>query len=153
MMKITFVFASLAAFLLISCSGSNTDISISLKTGQYSYIISDSAGNPLVEGIMKLDSAKNELYRNNYKVIGSFTITKNSADTSYHGLSSLNAGELAAYYNDSTKFININTNPRIADANVFINAYVKGKEIKGGWNFSTFRGTRNEGGLFKAVMK
>jgi uncharacterized protein YifE (UPF0438 family) len=152
MMKITIVFVSMVAVLLISCSGSNTDNSISLKTGKYSYVISDSAGNPLVEGIIKLDSAKNELYRNNYKVNGSFTITKNTADTSYHGLSGLSAGELSAYYNDSTKFININTNPRIADANVFINAYVKGKEIKGGWHFSTLRGNK-EGGLFKAVTK
>ena len=153
MMKITIFFASLAAVLLVSCSGSNTDISISLKTGKYSYVISDSAGNPLVEGVIKLDSARNELYRNNYKVNGSFTITRNTADTSYHGLYSLNAGELAAYYNDSTKFININTNPKLADANVFINAYIKGKEINGGWSFSTFRGTKNEGGLFKAVRK
>jgi hypothetical protein len=143
----------LVSLFLYSCSGSNSDKRISLKTGEYTYVISDSSGNPLVEGLIRLDSAKNELYRNNYKVSGSFTITKNNADTSYQGLSSLAAGEIAAYYNDSTKFININTNPRLADANVFINAYVKGKEINGGWNFSTFRGTRNEGGLFKAVRK
>ena len=31
-------------------------------------------------------------------------------------------GALTGYYNDAKKFININTNPKIADANVFINA-------------------------------
>ncbi len=74
-----------------------------------------------------------------------------TTDTSYHGFSTMNPGELTGYYNDSLKYININTNPKIADANVFINAFVKNSNLEGGWYYSTFRGTNKEGGMFKAM--
>jgi len=153
-MKILAILSIAFALVFNACSGSDSEKSISLKTGKYTYVLSDSAGTSLVEGemsfvtITKLQGTGDV---NDYEVTGSYTITKNTADSTYQGFSTMNGGELKGYYNDTRKFININTNPRIADANVFINAIVKSKSMDGGWHYSTFRGTHNEGGLFKAT--
>jgi hypothetical protein len=153
MMKITILLSITAVFFMYSCSGSDSGKTYSLKTGEYNYVISDSSGYSLVEGVMKIDSIKKELFPGSNEVTGSFTVTKTNKDTSYHGLTSLSANELKGYYNDSARTININTNPQIADANVFINANVSSKELKGSWYYSTFRGQNKEGGLFTAVKK
>jgi len=153
MMKITVLLSIIAVCFMYSCSGSDSGKTYTLKTGEYDYVISDSSGLSLVEGVMKFDSVGRELYPGSHEVAGSYTITKMSDDTSYHGLSTLRKGELKGFYNDSAKFININTNPKIADANVFINANVSSKELKGSWYYSTFRGKNKEGGLFTAVKK
>lgn len=62
----------------------------------------------------------------------------------------MQGGEFTGYYNDSLKVININTNPRIADANIFLNGKVNSTGLKGTWNYSTFRGAGREAGMFKA---
>lgn len=153
-MKIITFLSIVFVLIFNACSGSESEKSISLKTGKYTYVITDSAGTSLIEGemsVVNITKQKATGDENDYEVTGSYTITKNTADTSYQGFSTMTGGELKGYYNDKKKFININTNPKIADANVFINAFVKSKNLEGGWHYSTFRGTHNEGGLFKAV--
>lgn len=154
MIKIMILFSITAACFMYSCSGSDTDKTYALKTGEYNYVISDSSGRSLVEGVMKFDSiSSKELFPGSRNVAGSYTVTKMTGDTSYHGLSTLKTGGLKGFYNDSAKTININTNPKIADANVFINANIDSKELKGSWYYSSFRGKDKEGGLFKATKK
>jgi major membrane immunogen (membrane-anchored lipoprotein) len=142
-------FVLLAVF--VSCSGSDSSDKPALKKGTYSYLIMDSSKKSLVEGQMMVNAINFDAQMKQYIVTGTYTISKMIDDTSYYSLSSLNAGEFKGYYDDTKKFININTNPRIADANVFINANVKGTGLEGGWYYSTFRGTRNEAGLFTAT--
>lgn len=152
-MKIISILSLVAAIFISSCSGSDSEKKISLKTGKYSYVISDSTGKSLVEGEMQINTItlqKETGTENDYIVGGSYTITKNTADTTYMGFTTMNGGEMTGYYNDEKKFININTNPKIADANVFISANLKKSNLEGGWHYSTFRGTHKEGGLFKA---
>lgn len=154
MMKILSVLSIVMAVIFNSCSGSDSETKLSLKTGKYNYILTDSSGTSLVEGTMQLDTFIVQTVgssRRDYVISGSYTVSKMTDDTSYIAFSSLNPGELKGYYNDSTKFININTNPKIADANVFLNAIVLKGDMKGGWHYSTFRGTRQEGGLFTAT--
>jgi hypothetical protein len=154
MMKILSVLSIVLALIFNSCSGSDSETKLSLKTGKYNYKLTDSSGTSLVEGIMQLDTftvQKVGSSTRDYVISGNYTVTKMTDDTSYIAFSSLNPGELKGYYNDSTKFININTNPRIADANVFLNAIVLKGDMKGGWHYSTFRGTRQEAGLFTAT--
>ncbi len=150
-MKIIILLLTVFVLAFNSCSGSNSEKSLNLKTGRYSYTLSDSTGKSLVEGLMMLDTIVKQKGNFDYLVSGSYTISKMTTDTSYHGFASMNPGGFTAYYNDSLKFININTNPKIADANVFINAYIKGGNLDGGWHYSTFRGMDKEGGKFKAV--
>lgn len=151
-MKILSVLILVAALVLSSCSGSDSESSLALKKGKYTYVLTDSSGTSLVEGLMTFDSiSKQTTGSSDYIVKGSYTLSKVSKDTTYKGFSTLDGGELQGYYNDKQKFININTNPKIADANVFINANVVGSDLKGGWYYSTFRSGYTEGGLFKAT--
>ncbi|MEO8513072.1 MAG: hypothetical protein ABI543_05910 [Ignavibacteria bacterium] len=150
-MKIIALLSIVFVLVFNSCSGSDSEKSLSLKNGKYSYVISDSSGNSLVEGQIMLDKFTQQKDTKDYVVNGSYTVSKMTTDTSYHGFSSMNPGELTGYYNDSKKFININTNPKIADANVFINANIKSSNLEGGWYYSSFRGSDKEGGLFKAI--
>lgn len=150
MIKLISFFSIALVVFLYSCSGSDTSKTVSLKKGSYVYIISDSSGKSLVEGMLMINSVKKQMQRADYSVTGSYTISEMTGDSSYTGFSSMRDGDFKGYYNDSLKFININTNPKIADANVFINAYVKGNDMQGGWSFSTLRGTHKEGGIFAA---
>jgi len=150
-MKIIVILSIVFVIAFNSCSGSETETSASLKKGTYSFVLSDSSGNSLVEGKMVLDTIKIQKDNRDYTVSGSYTISKMTTDTSYHGFASMNGGPFSGYFYESTKLVNINTNPKIADANVFINAYLKGTAIEGGWYYSTFRGMNKEGGLFKAT--
>lgn len=157
MRKITLMFFALifmiSVFALNGCSGSSSDKTYSLKTGKYSYSLTDSAGKSLVEGELMLSKVTKlkEVGQDNFEVEGSYTVTKSNTDTSYTGFSTMAGGELKGYYNESTRMININTNPRIADANIFLNGKVSSSSLSGTWNYSTFRGTGNEAGMFKAT--
>lgn len=150
MIKIISFFPVVLVVFLYSCSGSDTSKMPDLKKGSYAYIISDSSGKSLVEGMLVISLLKKQMQRADYSVTGTYTISKMTGDTSYTGFSSMRDGDFSGYYNDSLKFININTNPKIADANIFINAYVKGDDLQGSWSFSTMRAIRKEGGMFSA---
>ena len=157
MKKITYkvlpVFLTALFVLLSACSGGESEKSFPLKKGKYSYILTDSMGTSLVEGEMMLNSItkQKDVGEDNYVVDGSYTITKANSDTTYIGFGTMSGGELKGYFNEKTKLININNNPMIADANVFLNGKVTGSVIEGTWNFSTFRGAGNEAGMFKAA--
>lgn len=151
-MKIIAILSIVFVIVLNSCSGSDSEKSTSLKKGKYSYSLTDSTGTVLVEGEMNFNAfTLQKDSKDDYVVAGSYTVTNMTKDTSYHGFATMNGGDLSGYYNNTKKFININTNPKIADANVFINANLKSGLLTGGWYYSTFRGVGNEGGLFKAV--
>lgn len=149
-MKIIVLLSLVFVLIFNSCSGSNSEKSLTLKKGSYTFTLSDSSGTSLVEGQMLLDTIIAQQNTDDYLVKGSYKISKMTTDTSYHGFSTMSGGSLTGYYNDTKKFININTNPRIADANVFINANVKRGDLTGWWYFSTFRGMDKEGGFFKS---
>src|SRR4030095_5704051 len=150
---LSFIFIALAVFLF-SCSGSDAQKKRTLvKKGAYAYIVSDSSGKSLVEGVINIDAINKQSRSKSYTVTGTYTITSMTKDTLYTAFSSMREGDFSGYYDETLKLVNINTNPKIADANVFINANVKGKEITGGWYFSTLRGINKEGGLFSAARK
>lgn len=150
-MKIISILSIVFVILFNSCSGSDTEKTTTLKSGKYTYTFTDSAGTTLVEGEMMLDKITKQKETSDYLVSGSYTIKTMTADTSYHGFSTMSGGELSGYYSDEKKFLNINTNPKIADANVFINVNVKSSLLDGSWYYSTFRGMDKEGGFFKAT--
>lgn len=141
-------------FVFISCSGSDVNNSLTLKKGTYSYSIMDSSKKSLVEGKMNIKTVTWDRTMAQYIVDGSYSIVKMTDDTSYTSFSTLKMsnGEFKGYYDDKRKFISINTNPKIADANIFINADVKGSEISGGWYYSSFRGLNKEAGVFIAKL-
>lgn len=150
-MKIISILSIILVILFNSCSGSDSEKTLTLKTGKYSYKLTDSAGTTLVDGEMMIDKITKQKDAPEYIVSGSYTIKTMTSDTSYHGFSTMTGGQLSGYYSDEKKFLNINTNPKIADANVFINVSVKSSLLDGSWYYSTFRGTDKEAGFFKAT--
>ncbi len=137
--------------VFVSCSGSDSSDKPAFQKGTYSYFIMDSSKKSLVEGQMMVDAINMDAITKQYIVTGKYTVSKMTDDTSYYGFSTLTGGEFKGFYDDTRKFININTNPKMADANVFINANLKGSSLEGGWYYSTFRATRMEAGLFTAT--
>lgn len=152
-MKIIILFTFIFVLFFNSCSSSDNQESKNiLQKGNYSYLLTDSSGVKLVEGIMTITEISKQKANNENIVSGSYTIDYKTEDTIYTGLVTMRGGELSGYYNDEFKRININTNPKLADANIFINAKVKKKQLEGTWHFSTFRGSNKEGGFFKAQL-
>lgn len=110
--------------------------------GEFSYVMTDSAGIQLVNGKLKVDYLKEK------KLSGSYTAIKDPT-VRFGGDETLNGGSFTGYYNDSLSIVSFNMNPMIADANIFINATDYTDSLKGDWYFSTFRGKKS-GGFFLA---
>lgn len=134
------------------CSSSNTDEVVKKPTkkggdsllpyGNYEVSMYDSAGGKLLDAVMTIDSVGPSANADMKLVIGSYKIIKDYAD--FSGRSTI-SGEFEGYLNNDRKVLSINTNPRIADANVFINFNIVGKTLDGSWNYSTYRGSTNKG--------
>jgi hypothetical protein len=113
------------------------------KIGEFNYQLTDSSGKNLVTGVMKV----NFLKENNMS--GSYTVVK-EPDAQFDGMETLkdNTG-FTGQYNDSSAVVFFNMNPKIADANIFINAKDYTDSLKGTWSYSTFRGNKS-GGFYSA---
>jgi len=110
--------------------------------GNFDYKLTDSAGNLLANGIMKV----NYLKANNMS--GNYTVIKNP-DYTFDGASTMNDGGFSGMYEDTLSKVFFNMNPRMADANVFIYAQDYTDSLKGYWIYSTFRGNKT-GGFYSA---
>ncbi len=128
---------------LFGCSSSEQVIKKNkIKLGDYSYIMSDSAGLQLANGNLKID-----YYKGN-EISGTYTVTKDTA-IKFEGQETMKDGPFSGNYNDSLSLAFFNLNPKIADANIFIFATDYTDSLKGSWYYSTFRGKKS-GGLFSA---
>lgn len=139
-MKVFLIIFNLLLFIIVSggCGASYEESNFIFGIGKYKFIMNDSAGNKLAEGIlnMKIYDSKNE-------ISGSYEFTK-IYQKDFPGLSTMN-GEFSGNVNKTTKKVFINTNPRIADSNVFWNLEMKKRLLSGEWAYSVFRGTGNKG--------
>lgn len=138
---------------MMGCGGSETEVKPKLKTGAYDYTLTDSAGTSLVTGVLTVATVKRSAVgedKNNYDITGTYTVVNMTTDTSYYGFATMKGGDFKGLYNHLQKSIWVNTNPMIADANVFLNGTVAGTNWSGSWNFSTFRGAKQEAGYFTA---
>ncbi|MCX7878434.1 MAG: hypothetical protein N2510_07325 [Ignavibacteria bacterium] len=143
--------------LFTACSGSDSEKSIYLKKGDYSYTLTDSTGRTLADGTIKITviSEDKTMTPATHRLNGSYTVKRyvDDNDTNFIGITTLRGGSLEGWWNNNSKTVNINLNPMIADANVYLSAEVnKSGNMKGSWIFSAFRNTRKgEGGFFNAT--
>jgi len=136
----------LICIYIYACSGSKTDPNSKvLQTGTYDFTMTDSlAGMTLVKGTVSIDTSGVDLF-------GHYYITSVS-DSSFTGYGSIKrGGEYKGHYDKLTGQVSMNMNPRIADANVYISAQIKGSNLNGGWNFSGMK--NSNGGIFKATLQ
>ena len=110
--------------------------------GDFKYQMTDSTGNILVNGVMKVS------YLKAGNLSGNYTVVKNP-DYTFDGASTMNDGGFSGVYDDTLSIVFFNMNPKMADANVFINAKDYTDSLKGYWVYSTFRGNKT-GGFYSA---
>lgn len=123
--------------LFAGCSSSNYEENFKFGIGKYKFTMSDSLGKKVAEGTMNVETMKDD------NITGSYEFTK-IYQSDFPGLSSMN-GEFSGNIVKSEKRVFINTNPKIADSNVFWNLDIKNKYLLGEWTYSTFRGSQNKG--------
>jgi hypothetical protein len=141
MKRVYFLYIVLFSIGIISCSASKYT-PVPLKTGNYSFTMSDSSGNKLIDGSIKLDT------NSMGKISGTYSITKKYV-TDFPGLSTM-TGNCEGTYEKSEGMIHLNMNPKLADANVFIGAKIYRTSLAGEWSFSTFRSLNRAKGSFVA---
>ncbi len=121
----------------IGCTSSQEQTSFSFETGKYKFTMTDSVGKKVLEGTMNMKAKVNN------DISGTYEIT-NVYQKDFPGLSSMN-GEFAGNIIPAEKKVFINTNPKIADSNVFWNMTIKKSSVSGDWNYSVFRGSSWKG--------
>ena len=128
----------LTALAATGCSSSEEEASaFKFGIGKYKFSMSDSTGKLIAEGTLNVVN-----YTSN-NISGTYIFT-NVIDKDFPGLSSMD-GIFEGNVIPGEKKVFINTNPRIADSNVFWNMTIKKNSVSGEWNFSVFRGSVTKG--------
>jgi hypothetical protein len=128
------------AFLIFAsgCSSSSDDSTFIFGKGSYNFTMYDSTGKKImIKGIMKVVSYQDD------KISGTLEYT-NVYDDNFSGYSSMSK-EFEGNVIRKDKKVWINTNPRIADSNVFWNMSIGKSSLNGEWSYSMFRGSGSKG--------
>jgi hypothetical protein len=128
------------AFLIFAsgCSSSDSDPVFKFGKGKYNFTMSDSTGSKkMIQGIMNVVTYSED------KFTGTLEYT-NVYDENFNGYSSMSK-EFEGNVNMKEKVVWINTNPRIADSNVFWNMKIGKSSLNGEWSYSIFRGQGTKG--------
>lgn len=149
-MKKLYLFLLLPLFIYIGCTGGCTTTCTSescsdLISGKYKYTMTDSIDNKLVEGVFNFTDYDNE------KISGTYTKDKVFND-SFPGFKSMR-GFFSGNVDVNEKKAFINTNPKIADNNIFISVEIKKDSLAGRWSFSTIRGPIASGNFYASKIK
>ncbi|MFA5404464.1 MAG: hypothetical protein WC358_05980 [Ignavibacteria bacterium] len=113
-----------------------------LVCGKYFYTMTDSVDNKLIEGVINISDCEGD------KIGGTYSKDKIYNDN-FLGFSSM-TGFFSGNVKVNEKKASINTNPKIADNNIFIGFDIKNESLTGKWTFSTMRG-KIGWGYFSAV--
>ena len=124
--------------LAIGCSSSKEGSDFKFEKGKYKFSMKDSTGKTILKGTMNMTAMDKD---NN--ISGTYDIT-NVYNKDFPGLGTMD-GVFGGNIIPAEKKVFINTNPRIADSNVFWNMTMKGNSVSGEWNYSVFRGSSWKG--------
>ncbi len=128
----------MTALATTGCSSSREEqAAFKFGIGKYRFTMSDSTGKKMADGTLEVKTYSSD------KISGTYTFT-NVYEKDFNGFSSMD-GVFEGNVIPSEKKVFINTNPRIADSNVFWNMFIKKNSVSGEWNFSVFRGSINKG--------
>lgn len=143
-----FCLVILTAFVFAGCASSGNSSYMPLDPSDYIFTMYDSKGAPLIKGTMTVKDLT-LADKETGKLSGTYIITDSYGD--FAGKSAMN-GEFSGDYDYKQGKLFINTNPKIADANVFFNLSMYSSFYEGTWQHSTFRGPTDTGRL-KLVPK
>ncbi|MBK8981751.1 MAG: hypothetical protein IPM38_05360 [Ignavibacteria bacterium] len=137
MLKIINTILTVILITAASCSSSEDNGNFKFGKGMFRYKMSDSTGKALVDGIITVKTNVNG------EITGTLLVTKNYV-TDFPGYFSM-SNEFSGNINSAEKKVFINTNPRIADSNVFWNMDLLSNSVAGEWRYSVFRGNTTTG--------
>jgi hypothetical protein len=123
---------------MIGCSSGSEKKPFVFGKGNYKFVMTDSVGKKILDGNLAVKDYIDD------KISGTYEFT-NVYQKDFVALGVMDGtfdGNVLP--NDSNKVF-INTNPRIADANVFWNMKIKSSSVSGEWRYSVFRGSVNSG--------
>lgn len=143
-MKKIFFLITLVLITAYGCSSGISETGFTFGKGKYKFVMKDSSGVKIASGILNVTAYEND------KISGTYEFT-DITKKDFEGYSSMN-GEFSGDVNKSEKTVFINTNPRIADSNVFWRLKINRNSLSGDWTFSVFRGQMT-GGFIKITKK
>lgn len=123
-------------------SSGTTEMCRDLIYGKYYYTMSDSLDNKLLEGVINVSDFEGN------KIGGTYSKDKLYVDD-FPGYTSMQ-GFFSGSVDIKGMKANINTNPKIADNNIFISIEINKESLTGKWTLSTMRGKIGNG-KFSAV--
>jgi len=141
--KCSFIFL-IALALLGGCASSGSSSDNQIELADYTFTMFGAGGTKIAEGVM---TVKDIMVKdaNMPSISGTYDITK--WYTEDFGPKSTMGGDFSGNADYTKGKVFINTNPRIADANVFFNVTIYSSFYQGEWNYSTFRGPTSRGEL------
>lgn len=140
--KISLLFLIFTMFIGGCASSGSSGNQIELT--DYTFTMYGSGKTRIASGVMTVKNITSTDV-NNPSISGTYTVT-NWYSQDFPGKSSM-GGDFTGNIDYTKGKLFINTNPKIADANVFFNATIYSSFYQGEWNFSTFRGPTNRGEL------
>jgi len=140
--KTCLVFLFVAAFFGGCASSSSSDNQIELA--DYAFIMYGTGSAKIAEGVL---TVKNIIAKDGGDASITGTYVVNNWYIEDFGPKSSMGGDFSGDVNYKNGKLFINTNPKIADANVFFNATIYSSFYQGDWTYSTFRGPTTRGSL------
>jgi len=139
---ILLIFAVLFMNIFGCGSGGYDDlIDLSFDEGEYTFVMLDTSDNKLFEGIFNIEN------RIGNDISGTYGMTKEYVKN-FPGASTMR-GKFEGKISPDGKRVFVNTNPKIADANIFIRLTAGKVSYVGRWEYSTMMGVKAWGN-FKA---
>jgi len=143
-----YIFILLTTCVFFGCASSSGRSVLPVELSDYTFTMYNTKSEPVAKGVM---TVKNIISTGTDKATISGTYTVSDWYQDFAGKSSM-MGDFSGDFDYTTNKIYINTNPRIADANVFFNLTMYSSFYEGEWRYSTFRGP-TDGGRLKVVPK
>lgn len=120
--------------VLYSCSSSTVYDPNIIKKGSYEFTMFDTSNVRLVKGTLTVENIINSDISGSYRIDSVF-------NSGFPGYETMDANIFSGNFVNKDYKVYINTNPRIADANVFWDMLYRTdtKIYTGSWTFSVFR--------------
>jgi uncharacterized protein YaiE (UPF0345 family) len=133
MIKINLGIITVICMFIIGCSGQYEKETSTgyLQKGQYEFTMYDSTGKKVSEGNLTVKQYSEK------EISGNFSLTKVIEE--FTGYQSMSKGEFTGKVNQKEKNVLINTNPGVADDNVFFNLKINSSSLEGEWYYTASR--------------
>ena len=148
---ILFLFLITLSCYVLACSiAKPVDAQKPFPLGDYQYTSYDEKGDKVVEGRVSITSTEQRRIgsEESTQLKGNWELKKVGAQETIGG--QVGSGDLIATINKND--VDINLNPNISDANVYLRGKIDGKRFHGTWTFSGYAGPVSTG-KFEATRK